>query len=81
MPAITMARGKFKELDLLRDQVSTLENSLEQRKLIDRAKGLLMRQLGLDEPGAHQFLQRLSSQQRLPLKDVAQRVIDAKGKF
>jgi len=81
MPAITMALGKFKELDLLRDQVSLLEHSLEQRKLIDRAKGLLMRQLGLDEPGAHQFLQRLSSQQRLPLKEVAQRVIDAKGKF
>jgi response regulator NasT len=79
-PAILMAEAKFRELMELRGQVASLEDALEQRKILDRAKGILMREMGVDEPGAHQLLQRLSSQMRKPVKDVAAEVIKANGK-
>jgi len=76
-PAMVMAQAKFQEMMALRKQVASLEDALALRKLLDKAKGILMRELGLDEAGAHQFLQRLSSQQSLPLKETAERVIVA----
>ncbi len=76
-PALAMAHAKFSELMGLRENVASLEEALEQRKLLDRAKGILIRHLGIDEPGAHRLLQQLSNRQRTPLKQVLQGIIEA----
>jgi AmiR/NasT family two-component response regulator len=76
-PAIALAYAKFNEVHGLRDQVASLQEILEQRKLIERAKGILMRSLRVDEESAHRLMQRLSSLERRALKDVAQGIIDA----
>ncbi|RYG73973.1 response regulator [bacterium] len=76
-PAITLAYAKFKEVSNLRHQEAALRETLEQRKIVERAKGLLMRTLQFDEESAHRMLQRLASQQRQPIHEVSKNVIAA----
>ena len=75
-PAMQVAVSRFGEMRLLAQQVDDLEERLETRKLLDRAKGLLMKG-GLSEPGAFRRLQKLAMDKRKPLRDVAEAVITA----
>ncbi len=75
-PAIEVALGRFKELKALHDQATSLEEQLETRKTVDRAKGQLMDQAGLSESDAFSFIQKTAMRERQTMKDVAQRVLD-----
>jgi response regulator NasT len=75
-PAIEIARARFAELTALRDDVATLADRLEARKLVDRAKSALMTQLGWDEQRAFAWLQRAAMDGRVPMAEVARRVVD-----
>lgn len=76
-PAINIAMARFKELQSLRSQVSELEDSLEARKLIERAKGILMQRLGLNERDAYERLRQRARDKRAKMKDIAQAIIEA----
>ncbi len=75
IPAIEVALGRHLEMQALRDEVRGLENTLETRRLVDRAKGILMDEQGLREHDAFSFIQRTAMQRRLPMRAVAEMVI------
>ena len=75
-PAIEVALGRFQELKALHDQATSLEEQLETRKVVDRAKGQLMDQHGLTEAAAFAFIQKTAMRERQTMKAVAQRVLD-----
>ena len=75
LPAIEMAIGRFAEMKALDEQVKTLEESLEVRKAVDRAKGILMDELGWKENDAFTWIRSHAMHERLRMLDVANRVI------
>lgn len=75
-PAIEVAMARFREIQTLRGEVGGLEDILESRKLIERAKGILMRKLGIDEAEAFVRIQRESRNTRRPMKEVAHEIIE-----
>ena len=74
-PAIQVAMARAAEVDALFGEVADLEEKLETRKLVERAKGILMTKLGLDEINAMKNLQKTSMNQRVSIKEVAQAII------
>lgn len=76
-PTINVALARFKEMQALRDQVDELQESLEARKLVERAKGILMRRKGLDEREAYERLRQMARDKRRKMKDIAQSIIEA----
>jgi AmiR/NasT family two-component response regulator len=76
LPAIEVALGRFKEMKALHDQATSLEEQLESRKLVDRAKGRLMDDHGMTEGAAFSFIQKTAMQQRVKTKVIAQQLID-----
>ena len=75
IPAVEVALGRFHEMQALFDQNSTLEDQLETRKVVDRAKGLLMDDHGLNESDAFTWIQKRAMADRRTMRDVAQQVI------
>lgn len=74
-PAIEIAIARFREFQLLRKEVADLKDALETRKLVDRAKGLLMDREGLKEHEAFRLIQKASMDKRKPMKEIAQAII------
>ncbi len=74
-PAIEVALARFSEFKDLQKQVSDLQEALETRKLVDRAKGILMDKQGLNEAEAFRKIQKMSMDNRKPMKDVAEAII------
>lgn len=72
--AITLAIHQFAEVSSLREQVDQLRDSLETRKLVDRAKALLVRN-GLSEPEAYRKMQKLAMDKRKSMKEVAEAIL------
>jgi two-component system, response regulator PdtaR len=79
LPAIEAARARHAELQALRDEAGSLRDALEARKVIERAKGLLMEKDGLSEGEAFARLRSASQQTGRPLREVAQAVCAAFG--
>jgi AmiR/NasT family two-component response regulator len=75
IPAVEVALGRFREIQALFDQNSSLEDQLETRKLVDRAKGLLMDDHGLSEAEAFSWVQKRAMQDRKTMRAVASEVI------
>ena len=75
IPAIEVALGRFSEMRALRDEVQGLESQLETRRIVDRAKGILMDDHGMRESDAFSFIQRTAMQQRVTMKVIGERVI------
>ncbi|MFZ6002374.1 MAG: ANTAR domain-containing response regulator [Actinomycetota bacterium] len=75
IPAVEVALGRFREMQALFDQNSTLEEQLETRKVVDRAKGMLMDDHGLSESEAFSWIQKRAMQDRRTMRDIAQQVI------
>jgi len=75
VPAIEIAISRHLQMRTLADEVADLHERLETRKLIDRAKGILMQALNLAEPEAFSWIQRAAMDRRLTMKEVAQAVI------
>lgn len=78
LAAIDLAIHQFVELVSLREEVGKLRETLETRKLVDRAKGLLMKR-GMDEPSAFRRLQKLAMDRRKSLREVAEAILLAEG--
>lgn len=78
-PVLQVAIARFEQDHLLREQLAQAHLQVSDRKLIERAKGILMRSGSLDEDQAYKHLRRLAMDKGLRLADVAQRVIDAHG--
>ena len=74
-PAIEIAMSRHLQMRTLRDEVNDLYERLETRKVIDRAKGILMQALNLSEPEAFSWIQRAAMDRRISMKAVAQAVI------
>jgi response regulator NasT len=75
VPAIEIAISRHTQMKSLADEVADLHERLETRKIIDRAKGILMKALNLSEPEAFSWIQRAAMDRRLTMKEVAQAVI------
>jgi response regulator NasT len=75
IPAIEVAIGRFRELQMLSGEVDALGEQLETRKAIDRAKGYLMDNHGLKEQEAFTFIQRTAMSERSRMRDVADRIL------
>ena len=75
VPAIELAIARFKELSELADEVKGLEEQLETRKIVDRAKGILMDRHGLSEQDAFSFIQKRAMTDRTKMKAIAERVV------
>ena len=75
MPAIEVAMSRFKEFQAVRQEVSDLHNALETRKLVERAKGILMDSQGMNEQEAFRKIQKMSMNTRKPMKEVAEAII------
>ncbi len=75
--AIRVARARFAELQILRKQVRTLTEALEIRKLVEQAKGILMKRLRVSEAEAFRRLQRRASAQHKSLREIAEEVREA----
>lgn len=75
--AIAVAMRRFEQMDALRREADGLRQALEDRKLIERAKGIVMQRTGLDEAGAFRRLQKSASQNNLRLVEVARAVLIA----
>jgi AmiR/NasT family two-component response regulator len=74
-PAIEVAMARFSEFQTLEKEVGDLKQALETRKLVDRAKGILMDTQGLTEADAFRKIQKMSMDKRRPMKDVAEAII------
>jgi response regulator NasT len=75
IPAIEVAIGRFREMQHLTGEVDGLVEQLESRKLIDRAKGLLIDECGMREGEAFTFIQRTAMSERSRMREVAERVL------
>ncbi|MEU1882271.1 response regulator [Streptosporangium sp. NPDC020072] len=76
VPAIEMAVSRHEEIVALEREVGSLSDRLETRKLVERAKGLLMSEHGWNEPQAFRWIQKASMDRRLSMRQVAQIVVD-----
>ena len=76
IPAIEVARTRFFERELLAGEIEDLTSRLEARKLLERAKGLLMRDQGMSEPEAFTWLQRSAMDRRMSMAEVARSLIE-----
>jgi response regulator NasT len=75
IPSIEIAISRHTQMKSLAEEVSDLHERLETRKLVDRAKGILMQALNLSEPEAFSWIQRAAMDRRLSMKTVAEAVI------
>jgi two-component system, response regulator PdtaR len=78
-PALDVAVTRFCELEAVRKENEALRQKLESRKLVDRAKGLLMTRLGLSEPEAFRRIQKTAMDTRKTMADVARALLLADG--
>ena len=79
--AISVAMQRFEEFRALRKEAGELRGALEDRKVIERAKGILMKTTGLDEPEVFRRLQKLSRDQNQKMVDVARMILRADEAF
>lgn len=78
-PAIELAVSRFRDFASLQKELAALKVNLEERKLIERAKGLLMEQRHLSEVQAYSLMQKASMNMRRPMSDIAQAILLAGG--
>lgn len=77
LPAITLALTRFKQFQALHQEVADLREALEARRVIEKAKGILMRRLNLTEDEAFRRLQRQSQESNRKLAQVAEAIVVA----
>src|SRR5262245_35496925 len=75
--AITISMSQFEEFQTLRQEATDLRRALEDRKLIERAKGTVMKRLGVDESVAYRRLRKVATDRNWKLADLAQKIVAA----
>jgi AmiR/NasT family two-component response regulator len=79
IPAIRIARARFEEWRALNGRVGELTQRMEERRTIERAKGILMRSRGVGEDEAYGIMRRQSQQQSLSMMQIARALVSAEG--
>ena len=79
LPAIEIAQGRYRQLQQLTEEVGDLTERLEARKVVERAKGLVMDRFGMGEADAFRFLQQAAMKRRVAMREVAQAILDEGG--
>jgi response regulator NasT len=74
-PTLDVAVCRFREIQAVRRENETLKRTIEGRKLIERAKGILMKRLGLSEPEAFRKIQKTAMDTRKPMTEVAEALL------
>jgi len=74
-PAIELAFAHADEVEHLKEQVKDLQETIESRKVIEKAKGVLMRTHGLSEPEAFRRMQKLAMDKRKSMKQIAEAIL------
>ncbi len=77
MPAIEIALARYSQLSALKKETASAFEQLAVRRLVDRAKGVLMDREGMSEAAAFRFLQKRAMDQRRPLREVAEDILGA----
>jgi response regulator NasT len=77
VPAIGIAVRRFEQFQALQREATDLRQALEDRKVIERAKGILMKRAGLDEAEAFRRMQKLASEKSRKLVDIAAAILTA----
>jgi AmiR/NasT family two-component response regulator len=80
-PAITIARTRFQEFQAMRQETDDLRQALEDRKFIERAKGVIMKRAKVDEADAFRRLQRIARDKNRKLIDIAHMVLSVEEIF
>lgn len=80
MPAVELAASRYTEISSLENEIADLQERLETRKLIERAKGKLMESQSLTEPQAFKWIQRAAMDRRTTMKSVAEVIIETLDK-
>jgi response regulator NasT len=75
-PIMDVAIARFREYQALREDLTKAQNTLADRKLIDRAKGILMQQRGVSEDDAYQLLRRAAMDNNEKVADIARKLVD-----
>ena len=81
VPSIELALSRFKEISDLKQETLMLQESLQTRKLVDRAKGLLIDNYGLKESDAYRYLQKKAMEDRTTMKAVAEDILTDSSKL
>lgn len=81
VPSIELALSRFKEISGLKEETQMLRESLETRKLIDRAKGLLVDNYGLKESDAYRYLQKKAMGDRTTMRAIAEGILEDTSNF
>ena len=79
IPAIEIAVSRFDEIVALEDEVTEMKDQFETRKLVERAKSLLISRMGLTEPEAFRWIQKTSMDRRLSMREVADAILNQVG--
>jgi len=77
VPAIEVAISRALEFEDLSDEIKSLKGKIESRKLVEKAKGIIMKETGMTEPEAYRHLQKRAMDERSSLKAVAESVLQA----
>jgi response regulator NasT len=80
-PAIAVARSQFEQQQALSREASDLRQALEDRKLVERAKGVVGRRVGLDEQEAFRRMRKMASDRNRKLVDIARTILTAEETF
>jgi AmiR/NasT family two-component response regulator len=75
LPAVEVALGRFREMQALGDEVQGLQEQLETRRIVDRAKGILMDKHGMGEGDSFAFIQKTAMNERRTMRSVAEDVV------
>ncbi|WP_346844243.1 response regulator [uncultured Rothia sp.] len=76
IPAIEVAISRYEQILALQHEVSSIKEQFETRKLVERAKSLLMTKMGLSEPESFRWIQKTSMDRRLSMKEVAETIVN-----
>lgn len=79
IPTVESAWHQFEAQSALRKEIKDLNDNLETRKLLEKAKGILMEQQGMSEEQAHKTLQKMSQDQAITLKEVCRSLIQVRA--
>ncbi|WRS29784.1 response regulator [Actinomycetaceae bacterium MB13-C1-2] len=76
IPAVEIALSRHAQIESLENEIADLSERFETRKVVDRAKGLLMENMGMTEPEAFRWIQKTSMDRRLSMREVADAVVE-----
>ncbi len=79
LPAVEIAASRYQEIRALESEIADINERMETRKKVERAKGLLMEKMKLNEPESFRWIQKTSMDRRLTMREVAEAVIDQMG--